>query len=282
MDAAELFRANLPLIDRAIAGVCRRRGVYGADADDFASSVRLALIDNDYAALRKHEGRSSLATYITVIAEHLLYDQQRSVSRWRPSAEAERCGEAGILLERLLVRDGRSLEEALPLVRDVAPMLTPQDIATMAARLPSRTPRPRAVELDVVSDVLAARDRADDRLLASHARSASGLASRVIRNALDSWPAEDAAIVRMRFGSGMPISDISRMLRLPQRPLYRRVEALLARLRRELEQAGIDDGSLEDLIGDAGEDLDFGFAEWKSDAHRPVESMDGDEAAKES
>lgn len=280
MDAAELFQANLPLIDRAITGVCRRRGVYGADADDFASSVRLALIDNDYAALRRHEGRSSLATYVTVIAEHLLYDQQRSMSRWRPSAEAERYGDAGIVLERLIVRDGRSLEEALPLVRDVAPTLTPQEVAAMAARLPSRTPRPRAVELDAMSDVLAAHDRADERLLASHARSTSGLASRVIRNALDSWPAEDAAIVRMRFGAAMAISDISRMLRLPQRPLYRRVEALLARLRRDLENAGIDERSLDDVIGGAWDDLDFGFEEWKSEGQRP--SLPLDEEAKES
>ena len=36
-------------------------------------------------------------------------------------------------------------------------------------------------------------------------------------------------LIRFRFGSSMSIADISRILRLPQRPLYRRLEALLAR-----------------------------------------------------
>jgi hypothetical protein len=66
--AAALFEANLGLIDRVIGGVCRRPGLFGADAEDFASAVKLALIKNDYAIaiLRPFEGRSALSTFLTI------------------------------------------------------------------------------------------------------------------------------------------------------------------------------------------------------------------------
>ena len=42
MDPAELFGTNLKLVDRVVAGVCRRSGLRDADAEDFASEARLA------------------------------------------------------------------------------------------------------------------------------------------------------------------------------------------------------------------------------------------------
>ena len=61
-EAADLFRSNLPLIDRVIARVCRQANVRDADADDFSSAVKVALIEDDYAVLRSWQRRSSLAT----------------------------------------------------------------------------------------------------------------------------------------------------------------------------------------------------------------------------
>src|SRR3954470_19265621 len=51
----ELFRANLALVERVIGGVCRRAGLRDAVAEDFSSTVKLALIENDYAILRGYE-----------------------------------------------------------------------------------------------------------------------------------------------------------------------------------------------------------------------------------
>jgi hypothetical protein len=39
--AASLFESNLELIDRVIGKVCRRAGMFGADAEDFASTVTM-------------------------------------------------------------------------------------------------------------------------------------------------------------------------------------------------------------------------------------------------
>src|SRR5688572_16665745 len=151
MDCQELLRSNLALVERLVRFVCQRGQVVGADVDDFASTVKLALIENDYAVLRAWEERSSLATYLTVIIQRLLADERiRDLGRWRPSSEAKRLGEAGILLELLIRRDERSLAEAIPMVRAIDDTLTAADVETMAARIPQRAPRARLVEIKII------------------------------------------------------------------------------------------------------------------------------------
>jgi len=43
-----------------------------ADRDDFCAEVFLAIIKNDFALLRNFQGRSSLATYLTVVARRIV------------------------------------------------------------------------------------------------------------------------------------------------------------------------------------------------------------------
>src|SRR5205814_3987910 len=170
MDPATLFESNLDVIDRVIAGVCRRARINGADAEDFASSVKLALIENDYAILRPFEGRSSLATFLAIIVQRFLFDQRtKTTGRWHASREAERLGETGIVLERIVRRERRTIEEALPSVQAIDPTLARERVVEMEKRLPPRTPRPRAVDFDDASALIAATDRADRRAIDAHA-----------------------------------------------------------------------------------------------------------------
>ena len=262
-----MFESNLALIDRVIATVCRRARLFGADAEDFASSARIALIENDYSILRKYSGRSSLAAYLAVVLQHLLSDQRsHELGRWHPSREAERLGKAGVLLETLLHRDRRSFDEALPVVQAFDATVTRECAAEMAARFPPRRTRPRAVEF--AEDVpIAAPDAADGRIVDADRRRLGAEASRVVRDFVAALPDEDAMILRFRFESGMTIADISRMLRLPQRPLYRRLESLFARIRAALGAAGVDAQDLTALIGEVNE-MDFGLGDGKSDSAR--------------
>jgi len=278
-EAADLFRANLTLIDRVAGRVCHQAGIRGADADDFASAVRVALIDNQYAILRAWQKKSSLATYLTVIVQRLLSDERnRTHGRWEPSAAARRGGSAAIVLETSVCRDGRPLEQVLPIVQAIDPSLSEADVRSLLATLPQRLPRPREVELDpAVSAEVRAPGSADDALLARETAQLSGRATGVVRRALGSLTAEERAIVRCRFGSGMSIADISRMFRLPQRPLYRQLESIIAHLRRELIASGIDSGSAESLIGSSVAALDFGLTTGKND--QAPESTEGGPAA---
>ncbi len=268
MTAEELFRANLKLVGRIVGGVCRRSGLRGADAEDFGSAVNLALMENDFAILRAYEGRSSLATFLTVVIQRLLAEERRrSGGSWHASADARRLGDAAVLLEELLVRDGRSLDDALPLVRAVDPSLDRAAVDVLATRLPRRAPRVRFVGLSGDDDFVSS-ERADARARDTEARRTSARAGRVICETLAAFPVEERMLIRFRFGEGLSIADTARLLGLPQRPLYRRVKALLRQLRAALEKAGVTAASVEEVIAAAAtEGIDFDL-DGKNDAPR--------------
>jgi RNA polymerase sigma factor for flagellar operon FliA len=85
--------------------------------------------------------------------------------------------------------------------------------------------------------------------------------------AMAMFSAEDRAILRLRFHGDATVVSIARALGLEQRPLYRRIEALLARLRAALEAAGVDAESAAELIGGPLETLDFGLARKNGELH---------------
>jgi len=60
MTREQQFLSQLAVIERVIAWVCARRGLRGADADDFASLVKPPLGENDHEIHPKFQGRSSL------------------------------------------------------------------------------------------------------------------------------------------------------------------------------------------------------------------------------
>lgn len=267
-EAEELFRASVSLIERVVRRVCHDAGLRDADAEDFASDVNVALIKNDYAVLRAWQQRSSLATYLTVVIKRLLSDERNKTrGRWEPSASARRGGQGAILLETLVCRDGQTLDEALPRVRALDPLMTRERAETILAALPERALRPRLLPLDDGSaEAACAPDEADAAVTMRELAHSSVEASRVVRRTLASFGIEDRAIVRLHFGSSMSLADISRMLRLPQRPLYRRLEMLLRALRQALVNAGIDAATAGNLIGSAVQALDFDLANGKSGA----------------
>ena len=114
MTPEQLFLAELAVIERVIAWVCVRRGLRGADAEDFGRMVKIRLIENDYEVLAQFEapqlpqdvsdGRDQPDVYLD-------YQVQR-FGKWRPSAEARRLGPIALRLERLMYRDGLSFDEA--------------------------------------------------------------------------------------------------------------------------------------------------------------------------
>jgi len=279
MDCQELLRSNLALVERLVRFVCQRAQVVGADVDDFASTVKLALIENDYSVLRAWEGRSSLATYLTVIIQRMLADERfRTLGRWRPSSEAKRMGEAGILLEMLIRRDERTLTEAVPMVRAIDDTLTAGDVEAMAARLPIRQSRIRLVELSpAVAEKVADQNEADSRVAEEETRRLSRHTSSVISSLIASLAIRDRMLLRLRFVSMMSIADVARILQVPQRPLYRRLEQILVSFRRSLLEKNVDAGSAEELIGSVFASLDFGLTDQENDAGVAVSQREGPE-----
>jgi RNA polymerase sigma factor for flagellar operon FliA len=177
-----------------------------------------------------------------------------------------RLGEAAVALERLLRRDRRTVEEAVPLVRAIDPSLTRGDVEALARRLPERHARPRPIDVDSTELALAASDGADALALGSERQRLSVRTSNIVRDALESMSAEDRTILRFHYGASMTMADIARALRLPQRPLYRRIERLHNALRTALAAAGIDEATVGELIGAFDSEMDFG---WKNASALP-------------
>ena len=138
-----LFLAHLDVVERAIGFVCSRNHLSAADADDFSSYVTLRIVEDDYEVFSSFQGRASLRTYLTVVIQRMLLDYRvRAWGRWRPSAEAKRCGPLAIRLEELLVRDGCRLDEAYEMLKTNHGLtVTREELERLAERLPSRPPR---------------------------------------------------------------------------------------------------------------------------------------------
>lgn len=270
MGPRELFETNLAVIERAIVRVCLDANLHGPDAEDFASSVRLALLVDDCAVLRKFEGRSSFATFITIVIRRMLVDRQRAAGRWQASVEALRRGDAAVALERLIRRDRRPFDEAAAIVQALHPELTKPELEEIAVALPERMPLPRVVAIAADDEErLAGADAADDRVNALDRAHRAGLASRTVRETMQSMTAEDRMLLRLRYGKNATVADIARILGVEQRPLYRRIEALRDRLRAALERAGIDRAAASDLVGGSEEELQFGFEERENEIAQP-------------
>ena len=249
--------ANVPLVERLARFVCRDSRLGNADADDFVSQVMLHLVEDDYAVLRKFEGRCELTSYLIVVIRRWMSDfLVRERGKYRPSREAERLGAAAVELETMLRRDGRTLDEAITALRARGHELTSAEAEQLAARLPERKPRPQQVALD--EDIDPPAPPSDDELRADRA-TGSRAVSEALRGAIAELPAEDQTILRLHFGAGWTVADISRSLQTDQQRLYARLRKLCRTFRARLIAAGVDAAQVADLIGRGDVEFDFGL-----------------------
>ena len=253
-EAAELLVSNLALVERAIAFTCRRHRVSADEQEEFAATVKLRLVENDYAILRKFEGRSSFAAFINVVVHRMLLDYRiHHWGKWHPSAEAKRLGNVAVELERLLLRDGRSLDEAFKVLRRSDPSLELRALQELADRLPQRPAKPRLVALEEAESV---GDDDTTELALQHAP-LSDRVSALVREYIGSLEPHDRLVLQLRFDAGMTVADIARSLQLDPRKLYRSIEARLGELRRALEAEGVAAEEAAALIRDRSVVLDF-------------------------
>ena len=239
-----MFARYLPLIDAITATIARRHHLSREDADDFASLVRVKLLEDDSAILRKFAGRSSARTFLTTVIQRIFLDDRNSRwGKWRPSAEAQRAGPTALLLERLIARDGLTFDEACSMLQIThGVQVSRAELEALHARLPARTKR-RLVTDDDVAETVAATDATASPAarLATEERRQHDL-ERALGDAVAGMPAEDRLVLRLRFDQGLTVASIARITGIDQRLLYRRLEHLLAGLRTALERAGFEAG----------------------------------------
>lgn len=249
--AKELFLAHLPLLNRIIDTICARHGLRGAEADDFAGWVRLRIVEDDYRVLRRFEGRSSVATYLTTVVANLYRDHRvKRRGRWRPSAAAKELGPVAERLERLVYRRNMSFREAVEVLRsEGATSASDRELAELFNRIPMRPKlRPTQVGPEPLEQIPSG-PRADAGVEAKEARRKHETIREALTHALEALPSEDRLILRMRFWDDVTVADIARGLDLPQRPLYRRINRLIDTLREALDARGVVPERVLDTVG---------------------------------
>jgi RNA polymerase sigma factor for flagellar operon FliA len=254
-----LLVCHLRDIQTVITFVCRRNGLREADAEDFSSEVLLRIIENDYAILRKFESRCAFKNYLVVVVQRLLLDRRnRDFGKWHASAEAKRFGAAGVLAEKLLRRERKTVDEtADALARSGMPLTKPQ-IEELCAQLPERKSRPREVNLAEGDETSAGATAEPDLTRGDRTRFARRL-SDAVRKSMSRFSAEDQAIIRMHFDADMTVAEIARALNVSQKPIYRRLQRRLDDIRKSLKVAGIDAPTALEVVSDAGIELELGL-----------------------
>ena len=247
MTREQLFLSELALIERVIAWVCARRCLRGADGEDFSSTVKLRLIENDYEILGRFEGRSSLKTYLTAVVNRLYLDYQtQRFGKWRPSAEARRLGPVALRLEALLYRDGLTFEEARGVLQtDFQVAESREALHELSLKVPRRISRRAGSsteqELPATEGGHSSVERAERQILAERT-------FLVLRKALGRLPARDRIVLRMHVEGGLSVADVARALGEEQKALYRRRDAAFKQLRVDLEAEGIGCGDARELL----------------------------------
>ena len=257
-----LYVTSLPLIERLSRFFCRQSHMTAEDIEDFVAHVRLHLLEKEYAALRSFEGRCSLATFLSLVIQHQLLDYRaRHWGRFRSSTAARRLGPAAIRLETLLLRDGMQIAGAVEAMQRDGLAITPLEAEEMSRHFPPRRARPveigfgdaKPLELAVGIESIELDAEASER------RATARALEKTMSMALAELSPEDRTILRLHFGAGMTVAEISRSLGLEQRPTYRRILRICAALRDRLTAAGLDGTRVEALLGRADSKLDFGL-----------------------
>ena len=240
----QLLLENLDLVERLVRFIARRHHLSFTDTEEFASIVRLKLVENEFAILRKFEGRSALSTYLTVVIERLCQDF--SIARWgkwRSSAAARRQGDVAMLLERLIVRDGATFEEAVgTLQTNHGVSQTRQQLHDMFLNLPRRSPRWSGHEpAPCVADSSTDQSHED--------RTEVERVSMALSEAVAALDATDQRILKLRFEENLTVVEIAALLDADIRSLYRRLQAVIRELRISLEARGVSHADVPRLVG---------------------------------
>jgi RNA polymerase sigma factor (sigma-70 family) len=253
--AREVFENNLTLIHEVIRHVARRHRLRTEEREDLVSSVLLRLIEDDYKIFRSFRGKSSLRTYLVTVVHRLFLDSRiQAWGKWRPSEKVRRFGKRAEELDKLLSRDGYSLEVALELLQKRHRKTSRDEWLALASRIPRRRARP-LYESEECLDHVAMEGEVDERIVTRDRTTALRKMRVSLTRALQELPAQDRLILRMRYENGFTIRKIAETLNVEDSSLYRRFAGCLKRLRALLERQGVSRQEVVALLGEPGTEI---------------------------
>lgn len=257
MSSDDLYARHADTIE-AILAYTRRTNRLSADAgEEFTSWARLRLLEDNAAILRKFQGLSSIRTYLVTVVQRLFLDWRNAEwGRWRPTLDARRLGPLAIELEKLVLRDEVPFDEAVQALVRRGIAQSADECDRVWGELPRRPRRRRAGEqvLAGLPGQAPPDPVADEEDHQSASRAAAALAE-----ALPALTPAEQLIIRLRYFEGFTVARIATLIGEEQKPLYRRYEQVLARLRVMLMAAGVTADEVRGLLGNPTVELDTVF-----------------------
>jgi RNA polymerase sigma factor for flagellar operon FliA len=242
-----LYSEHAETIEAVLSYVRRAHRLSADDGDEFASWARLRLLEDDCAILRKFRGLSTFKTFVVTVIQRLFLDWRiKEWGKWRPTADARRLGPVAIELERLILRDGVDFEQAVETLVSKGTALTRNECERVWRELPRRAGRQRAGEATLES---VPAPRSDDSIELDEQSANADRARRALSAALPALAPQEQLIIRLRFQDGITVARIAQLLGEEQKPLYRRIEQILTKLRASLTTAGVTAEAVRDLLG---------------------------------
>ena len=239
-----LLEAQYHVIWKKLQHLSRRSGLPEHEAEEFRSWALIRLVEDDYRILASWEKSSTLPTFLTVVLTNLMRDYRTHVwGKWRPTAAAKRQGDEAVLLEQLCSRDGLSFDEAVEQMRNEHGVsLSRAELEKMAISLPLRMERRPVGEEELLR--IPVDGRVED---AERSRTEEEL--RVLLAPLfQSLTVEDQLLLRLHYWDGLSMSAISPLLGRSQRELYSVRDKCLKKIRRNLEEAGVSQERVRELL----------------------------------
>lgn len=243
----DFYTTHAAIIESALAHASRAHRLAPAATDEFSSWARVRLLDHDQAILRKFQERSSLRTFLVTVVQRLYLDWRNAEwGKWRPTAEARRQGPVAIELERLVLRDQLSYDEAVHTLQTRG-AATARECEQAWAQLPRRPRRKRVDEQAVVT--LASTSSASELVDDDEARAEATSMCEALARALAALPPSDRLILQLRYWSGHTVARVAVLTGADQKALYRRFDKLKVDLRARLEVEGLSRAAVARLTG---------------------------------
>ena len=279
MNPESIYLEHLGSIERIAAFVARKAHLNADDSAEFVQIVRVRLFEDDYAIIRKFEGRSSFTTYLTTVIVRLFHQWRvEQWGKWRPSAEARRLGDTAITLERLLTRDGFTFAEAVNILTTRAgAAASVSELEAIYVRLPTRSPRPVVVSDEVSPDAVAVASDADDRVESRDRERMARRTAQTIDTILGKFDPEDRLILQLRFWNAYKVPEIARALHLEQKKIYKRLDKLFAIMRRALESAGVGRADVDTLLGRGDQEIRLNLLSVQGNGSRRPSNTKGED-----
>lgn len=233
----QLFERHLPFIQKVVAYAVRRYHLDPEETKDFSQDVMVKMLSRDCEVFSDFRGESKMESYLTVVVERCLQDYINKLwGKWRPSAAAKRLGPLAEQLERLVYRDGHSLDMAIEMLKQRGAKESKEEIKKLFGELSSRPIR--VFEGEGPLQNVPSSTKTDQPIREQEHEANVQKAEQALQRALETLPADDRLLVRMK-SEGTTIQEIAKLLRADAKKLYRRYEKSLKIMRELLLKDGI-------------------------------------------